>query len=200
MGRSEGVAATAAGRSNEGSGTRHRKRGRRQRCMTGGLRRTRRCTLSAYHAALRLRVDQNAASLMTGPEMRFCGHKDHPNVIEHFPTRGSIETISSFISIGSHNARQRAYLTNVEPCIKQSNEPSCGRKPEVSHEASDHICNCGRCRSHYCNNHVVIVFTFDRALCRRYSHRSLQEFPQLGRDKSFRAIALLSAKNVVTAG
>lgn len=48
-----------------------------------------------------LPVDQNATSLVTRPEMRFCGHNGHPNVIERFP--------------------------------------------EVSHEASDHICNCSRC-------------------------------------------------------
>jgi len=77
---------------NEGSGTRHRKRGRRQRRMTDGL-----------------RADQNAISRgQTGDAV--CGHKGHPNVIEYFPTTGSIETISSFISMGSHKARQHAYF------------------------------------------------------------------------------------------
>ena len=69
--------------------------------------------------------------------------------------------------------------------------------PEVSHEASDHVRNCRRCRSHYCNHHAVVVLTFDRASCRRYGHRSLQEFPQPGRDKSFRPIALLSGQNTL---
>src|SRR6266702_3863148 len=47
--------------------------------------------------------------------MRVCGHKGHSNVIECFPRTGSIETISSFISMGSHNARPRAYFGRLVP-------------------------------------------------------------------------------------
>ena len=66
-----------------------------------------------------------------------------------------------------------------------------GRKPGPSHEASN-IRNCSRYPSHCCNHHAVVAVTFDRASCRRYSHRSLQEFPQPDRSKSFRTIALLT--------
>jgi hypothetical protein len=38
----------------------------------------------------------------------------------------------------------------------------------------------------------VVTYTFDRAPCRRYCHRSLQEFPQPDRSKSFRTTALLT--------
>ena len=38
----------------------------------------------------------------------------------------------------------------------------------------------------------MVAITFDRASCRRYSHRSLQEFPQPDRSKSFRTTALLT--------
>jgi len=41
------------------------------------------------------------------------------------------------------------------------------------------------------NHHAVVAFTFDRASCRRYGHRSLQEFTQPDRRKGFRTIALL---------
>jgi hypothetical protein len=66
-----------------------------------------------------------------------------------------------------------------------------GRKPEASHEASNIIRNRSRYPSHCCNHHVVVAINFDRASCRRYSHRSVQEFPQPDRSKSFRTIALL---------
>jgi len=62
----------------------------------------------------------------------FGGHKDHPNVIECFPATGSIETISSFISMGSHNAQQRAYF--IRGLVPLNLTSSCrtnlrGRKP-----------------------------------------------------------------------
>jgi hypothetical protein len=57
-----------------------------------------------------LRVDQKAASLVTKTGVRCCGHKGHRNVIEHFSTISSIETIFSFISMGSHKARRGAYF------------------------------------------------------------------------------------------
>ena len=60
------------------------------------------------------------------------------------------------------------------------------------HEASNIIRNRSRYPSHCCNHHAVVTVTFDRASCRRYSHRSLQEFPQPDRSKSFRTIALLT--------
>jgi len=59
-----------------------------------------------------LRVDQNATSLVTRPEMRFCGHKGHPNVIDRFSTTGSIETIFSFISMGSA-VRGNVHISSV---------------------------------------------------------------------------------------
>jgi hypothetical protein len=62
----------------------------------------------------------------------------------------------------------------------------------ASHEASNSVRNRSRYPSHCCNQHAVVAVTFDRASCRRYSHRSLQEFPQPDRRKGFRTIALLS--------
>ena len=69
---------------------------------------------------------------------------------------------------------------------------------EVSHEASSIIRNHGRYPSRCCNHHAVVALTFDRASCRRYGHRSLQEFTQPDRRKGFRTIALLSAKNALS--
>jgi hypothetical protein len=135
--------------------------------------------------------------------VRFCGHKGQPNVIERFSTISSNEMDSSFISMGRHKARQRAYF--ISGLVPLNLVSSCrtnlrGRKPEVSHEASDHIRNCSHCRYRYCNHHAVVVLAFDRASCRRYSRRSVQEFPQPGRGKSVRAIALLNAKNTLRRG
>ena len=47
---------------------------------------------------------------------------------------------------------------------------------------------------------AVVAFTFDQASCRRYGHRSLQEFTQPDRRKGFRTIALLSATNSLRRG
>jgi hypothetical protein len=70
---------------------------------------------------------------------------------------------------------------------------SCiGRKPEASHEACNIIRNRSRYPPHCCNHHAVVAINSDRASCHRYSHRSLQEFPQPDRSKSFRTIALLT--------
>ena len=52
--------------------------------------------------------------------------------------------------------------------------------------------NCSRYPSHCCNHNAVVAVTFDRASCRRYSDRSLQEFPQPDRSKCFGTIALLT--------
>ena len=68
---------------------------------------------------------------------------------------------------------------------------------EVSHEASSINRNRSRYPSHCCNHHAVVAFTFDRASCRRYGHRSLQEFTQPDRRKGFRTIALLSVNNAL---
>ena len=68
---------------------------------------------------------------------------------------------------------------------------------EVSHEASNTIRNHSRHPSHCRNHRAVVACTFDRASCRRYGHRSLQEFSQPDRRKGFRTIASLSVNNAL---
>ena len=81
----------------------------------------------------------------------------------------------------SHRPRSN---NGVRSCI--------GRKPEASHEASNSVRNRSRYPSRCRNHHAVVAVTFDRASCRGYSHRSVQEFSQLDRSQSFRTIALLT--------
>ena len=78
------------------------------------------------------------------------------------------------------------------PLIKQRGLIMYRAEPEASHEASNIIRNRSRYPSHCCNHDAVVAINSDRASCRRYSHRSVQEFPQPDRSKSFRIITLLT--------
>jgi hypothetical protein len=69
---------------------------------------------------------------------------------------------------------------------------------EVSHEASNIIRNHSRYPSRCCNHRALVALTFDRASCRRYGHRSLQQFTQPDRRKGFRTIALLGERAETT--
>jgi hypothetical protein len=78
------------------------------------------------------------------------------------------------------------------PLIKQRGLIMYRAEPEASHEASNIIRNRSRYPSHCCNYHAVVAINSDRASCRRHSQRSVQEFSQPDRSKSFRTIALLT--------
>src|SRR4029077_6658796 len=89
-------------------------------------------------------------------------------------------------------------LTNVLAAARtRCHQTMTSDHAEVSHEASNIIRIQSRFSSRCCNHNAVVALTFDQASCRRYGHRSLQEFTQPDRRKGFRTIALLSAKNAL---
>jgi hypothetical protein len=93
-----------------------------------------------------------------------------------------------------HSWRGQIFVRcSIEPLVAPPDEPSIGGKPEleVSH-AHDLNCNRGRHLARCCNHFAVVLPAVDQASCRHHSHRSLQEFPQLGRCKHVRATARLS--------